>query len=326
MSRAAAGITHSQNPFETTHMNESPVLDQDLYTLERALAAKGATTIAVCLPARNEETTVGVICEAIRTNLMIPGAQLVDELVVVDDRSSDRTASTAASAGARVVPVDTVLPEVGAGSGKGNALWNSIAATSSDIIIWCDADLRSFEPSYIVRLAGPLLEDDSFALVKGYYDRVIDGQPGTGGRTTELMARPTLSLLYPGLSSVRQPLGGEYSVRREVVEQLSMVQGYGVEIALLIDVDEHHGIGSIAQIDLGIRVHRNRPLPELSVQSAEILHTALIRAGIAFQQGWSRVLVRPDHEPVEIDVRERPPLTEVPGYEQPLVEPQLEQA
>ena len=307
-------------------MNEAPVLDHALYTLERVLAAKGDTTIAVCLPARNEETTVGAICRLIRKHLMVEGRQLVDELVVVDDRSSDRTASTAATAGARVVPVDTVLPSCGPGSGKGNVLWNSVAATSSDIIVWCDADLRSFEPSYIIRLAGPLLEDDNLAMVKGFYDRVIDGQPGTGGRTTELMARPALSLLYPRLGSVRQPLGGEYSIRRTVVEQLSMVQGYGVEVALLIDVSEVHGVEAIAQIDLDSRVHRNRELPELSIQAAEILHTAFAKAGIPFQQGWSRVLVRPDQEPVEIDVRERPPLRETEGYEQPLVEPQLEQA
>lgn len=307
-------------------MNESPVVDHDLYTFERALASKGDTTIAVCLPARNEETTVGAICRSIRKHLMAEGRQLVDELVVVDDRSSDRTASNAASAGARVVAVDTVLPETGPGSGKGNALWNSVAATTSDIIVWCDADLRSFDVSYITRLAGPLLEDADLAMVKGLYDRVIDGQPGTGGRTTELMARPVLSLLYPRLGSIGQPLGGEYSIRRSVVERLSMVQGYGVEVALLIDVSETFGVSSIAQIDLGSRVHRNRELPELSVQASEILHTAFARAGIPFQHGWSRVLVRPDLEPVEIDVRERPPLVEVDGYEQPLVEPQLEQA
>jgi len=307
-------------------MNEAPVLDPDVYTLERALAAKGDATVAVCLPARNEETTVGAICRSIRKNLMVEGRRLVDELVVVDDRSSDRTASTAASAGARVIPVDTVLPDAGPGSGKGNALWNSVAATTSDIIVWCDADLRSFEPSYVVRLAGPLFEDDGLAMVKGYYDRVIDGQPGTGGRTTELMARPTLSLLFPRLGSVRQPLGGEYSIRRSVVEHLPMIQGYGVEVALLIDASAEHGVSAIGQIDLDSRVHRNRELPELSVQAAEILHTAFARAGIPFQPGWSRVLVRPDWEPVEIDVRERPPLCETEGYEQPLVEPQLEQA
>lgn len=307
-------------------MNEAPVLHHESYTIERAIAAKGDATVAVCLPARNEETTVGVICSSIRKHLMAEGRQLVDELVVIDDRSSDRTASTAATAGARVVPVDTVVPSTGAGSGKGNALWNSVAATTSDIIVWCDADLRSFEPRYITRLAGPLLEDSSMTMVKGYYEREIDGQPGTGGRTTELMARPTLSLLFPRLGSIRQPLGGEYSIRRNVVERLQMVQGYGVEVALLIDVSERHGISSIAQIDLGSRVHRNRELPELSVQAAEILHTAFARADIAFQQGWSRVLVRPDLEPVEIDVRERPALVDVAGYEQPLVEPQLEQA
>lgn len=289
------------------------VMPLDDLTTARVARAKGTATVAVCLPARDEADTIGGICEQIRTSLM-GETGLVDDLVVLDDSSTDDTARVAAAAGARVVPVAGVLADEGPGQGKGNVLWKSVAATDADLIVFCDADLRSFGPHYVTRLVGPLVLDDSVQLVKGFYERLLGGQPGEGGRTTELVARPTLSLMFPRLATIRQPLGGEYALRRTAAERLPFVEGYGVDIALLIDTARRWGHEAIVQVDLGERAHRNRPLRELSVQAAEILHTVLARAGVADEPHWSRVLVRPGEMPVEIDVRERPPLTSVPAY------------
>jgi glucosyl-3-phosphoglycerate synthase len=128
------------------------------------------------------------------------------------------------------------------------------------------------------------------------------------------MARPLLSLLFPELTVIRQPLGGEYAGRRSILEQVRFVEGYGVETGLLIDIAALVGVEGIGQVDLGHRVHRNRPLPQLSVQAMEILQVTLNRAGAVTDRDWSRVLVRPDHEPVEVELRERPALIDVPGY------------
>ncbi|MEQ8716174.1 MAG: glucosyl-3-phosphoglycerate synthase [Acidimicrobiales bacterium] len=290
------------------------VVPVDAVTTEIVAAAKGAMTVAVCLPARDEASTIGAICEEIRSSLMSPAATIVDELVVIDDQSSDSTAAVAADAGARVVSVSDVLAGEGPGRGKGNVLWKSVAATDADLIVFCDADLHSFGPHYITRLVGPLVLDESVQLVKGFYERLLGGQPGEGGRTTELVARPTLSLMFPRLATVQQPLGGEYALRRTAAERLPFVEGYGVDIALLIDTDRRWGTGAIVQVDLGERAHRNRPLHELSVQAAEILHTVLARAGVVDEPGWSRVLIRPGRTPVEIDVSERRPLLDVDEY------------
>jgi glucosyl-3-phosphoglycerate synthase len=275
--------------------------------------AKGDHTISVCIPARNEAATVGTIVGAIREHLASDDRPFVDEILVIDDRSDDGTAAIAAAAGATVVQVSDILPGYGPGRGKGNVLWKSVAASRGDLIVWIDADLTSFTPACVTGLVGPLLTDPSIAMVKGYYERPEIGGTG-GGRTTELMARPLLATLFPHLTSVRQPLGGEYAARRNVLEQVPFSTGYGVETGLLIDIAALVGLDRLAQVDLGVRVHRNRPLDELSVQAMEILHVALRRAGVEWQPGWSHVLRRPDLDPVEALIDERPPLTTVADY------------
>ena len=95
---------------------------------------------------------------------------------------------------------------------------------------------------------------------------------------TELVARPIMSLLFPHLADIVQPLAGEYAGRREVLEQLPFVQGYGVELGLLDRRGRPVGLDAIAQVDLGTRIHRNRPLDELSPQALAVLATALRRA------------------------------------------------
>jgi glucosyl-3-phosphoglycerate synthase len=247
---------------------------------------KRGLTVSVCLPARDEEATVGSIvativgeCEA-----------LVDEVLVLDDGSSDETASVASSAGATVVAVEDVLPELPRGAGKGNVLWKSLAVAKGDLVVWCDADLETFTAHYVTRLVAPLLEDPGLAFVKADYHR-----PEGDGRTTQLVARPLLARFFPPLATVRQPLSGECAARSDLLEQLPFVESYGVEVGLLIDVLGAAGLDAMAQVDLGAKEHRHRPLAELSVQAGEIIDVILQRAGVG------------SHHPL----RERPPMRTV---------------
>jgi glucosyl-3-phosphoglycerate synthase len=254
-------------------------------TAKQLAELKGDRRLSVCLPALNEETTVGRIAGAIRGALMLPAAGLIDELIVMDDGSVDATARVAEAAGATVVKVSDVLPERPSGRGKGNVLWRSIAASTGDIVVWCDADLTSFTPAYVIRLVAPFLETPNdthppVQLVKGFYERPQDGSGGGGGRTTELVARPLLSMFFADLATVRQPLGGEYAITRSLAEQLPFVEGYGVEVGLLIDTLRLVGLDAIAQVDLGVRTHRHQPLSRLAAQAAEITALILQRAGI----------------------------------------------
>ena len=252
--------------------------DHGDFSLEDLVAAKGEHTVSVCLPARDEAATVGAIVTTVLGELAPTG--LVDEVLVIDHGSSDATAVVAAAAGARVVATGAVLPELGEGDGKGEALWKSLAAAEGDIVVWCDADVRNFAAHFVTGLLGPLLTDDTITFVKAFYERPAHGRAGEGGRVTELVARPLLAALFPHLAGFEQPLAGEYAGRRALLERLPFVQGWGVELGLLVDVAALAGTAAMAQVDLGVRVHRNRPLDELVPQAEDVLRTALARAGV----------------------------------------------
>ena len=283
------------------------------FDLSRLVAAKHDTTISFCLPARDEEDTVGAIVDLVQREL-VERTRLVDEILVIDDRSIDGTAKRAADAGARVVSTEEILPAFDDLGGKGDALWRSVFAAEGDIIVWCDADIRNFGARFVLGLVGPLLTRSDVGFVKGYYDRPLDGRHGEGGRVTELVARPLVSLFFPHLSTIVQPLAGEYAGRREILEQLPFATGYGVDLALLIDISANFGMDVIAQVDLGTRVHRNRSLEELSPQAMAIMQTVLSRAGVALPHGLPRPLVRPGSEPVLVETADRPPLIELAEY------------
>jgi glucosyl-3-phosphoglycerate synthase len=238
------------------------------------VVAKAGRTVSVCIPARNEAATIGPIVRSVVDGLTAAGGgiPLVDEVVVVDDGSSDDTAAIAAAAGARVVAGDS------AGGGKGQAMRVAVREAAGDLIAFVDGDVTNFGPHFVTGLLGPLLTDDSTTVVKGFYQRPLHGEPDGGGRVTELMARPVIDLLFPALAVVRQPLAGETAAPRWVFEKCVLADGYAVELALLVDVVSHFGVETIAQVDLGVRVHRNRPLSELRPQATDILAAALSRA------------------------------------------------
>jgi glucosyl-3-phosphoglycerate synthase len=256
----------------------------------------------VCLPARNEAETVGEIVDRIAAH------PLVDEVVVVDDHSSDGTGDAASAAGATVVRAVEVLPEHGEGPGKGQALWKAVASSTGDVVAFCDADLRDFQPHFITGLLGPFLLDPGLAFVKAYYQRPgSDGSPRGGGRVTELVARPLLHLLFPQLADMVQPLAGEFAARRDVFEAVPFVEGYGVDIGLVIDIARDFGVDAMAQVDLGTRKHRNRPLDDLGPMATVVLMTMLRRAGINGIPA-DVVLDRIDLPVAPVHWAERPPL------------------
>lgn len=247
------------------------------FTVEGLAAAKGDRRISVCIPARNEVETVGAIVATVIGSLAAAngGAPVVDEVMVIDDGSTDGTAAAAKAAGARVVKTRS---ESGAG-GKGQAMRLALEVAEGDLIVFVDADVTNFGAHFVTGLLGPLLLDDSVALVKGCYRRPLAGDPEGGGRVTELMAKPLIDHFFPALSVIVQPLAGETAAPRAVLEKCGLADGYAVELALLVDVASEFGADSIAQVDLGTRAHRNRPLSELRPQASEILRAALHRAG-----------------------------------------------
>jgi glucosyl-3-phosphoglycerate synthase len=286
------------------------------WTISQLVRAKGARTVSVVLPALDEEATVGAVVASVLPLL----GTLVDELVVIDSGSTDRTAEVAAAAGARVVHRGEVLPELPTRPGKGEVLWRALAATTGDLLVYLDSDLVDPDPAYVPALLGPLLTASGVHLVKGFYRRplrVESDEHGTGGgRVTELLARPVLAALRPGLSEVIQPLGGEYAATRAFLESVPFAAGYGVEIGLLLDAHEQHGPDAIAQVNLGVRKHRNRSLQQLGVMARQILGTVFARCAIPVASSTLTQFVQvagewlPDE--VTVEVSDRPPLRSLP--------------
>lgn len=281
--------------------------DPTTWSLDTALALKGDTTVTVCIPCKNEAGTVGDLIRMIEPELV---GSLVDELIVLDDDSTDETAYIAAQAGATVVSIDAVHRLHGAGNGKGNALWASLVASRGDIVVWIDGDITSFSRDWIVRLVLPLLIDSEVGLVKASYER--PSHLGGGGRTTELVARPLLSLFFPQLAELHQPLAGEFAGRRSMLSQIPFSMGWGVEIGMVIDMDRTFGTGSLGQVDLGIRLHRHHKLEMLAIQAAEVTATLLQRvdASIPFARSVPE-LSRLQGDPVVLNLDARPPVSQL---------------
>jgi glucosyl-3-phosphoglycerate synthase len=294
------------------------------WPLEAVAASKGAHRVSVVVPARNEAPTIGGIVERIRADLLHTG--VVDELVVIDSDSTDDTAETAARAGAAVFAAREVRPDLGSYAGKGEALWKSLFVTTGDVLVFIDADLTGWGTHFVTGLVGPLLRDPEVVLVKGFYDRIMDDgtarRSAEGGRVTELVARPILNIHRPELAAVVQPLAGEWAVRRSALETLPVPVGYGIEMAVLLDVHSTLGLDAIAQVDLGERAHSHQTVHDLGVMAAEILQTAQRRVagggdGAVSGEGVLWQYLRGANPPWRgrpVPLAERPPAATVPDY------------
>lgn len=286
-------------------------------------------TISLAMPALNEEETVGKVITTVKKALM-EDVPLLDEMVLIDSNSSDHTRKIAEDLGVKTYIHQQLLPELGARAGKGEALWKSLLVTHGDIVAWIDTDIVNIQPHFVFGIIGPLLLNPAIQFVKGFYKRPLKVgdkmQAGSGGRVTELTARPLLNLFYPELSGVIQPLSGEYAGRRGALERASFYSGYGVETGLLIDVFEQYGLGAIAQVDLLERIHHNQELEALSKMSFAIIQTVLHKLETRYERSIiedvnkTMKLIRYENGEYFLDVEEiaeqdRPPMITLPAYQ-----------
>lgn len=292
------------------------------------LKKKSGTTISVCLPTLNVESTVGEIIRIFRTELM-ERFNLIDQLAIIDSRSTDATVEIARSEGAETYFDDEIFPGLERSAGKGEALWKSQQVLYGDIIAWVDSDIMNPHPRFVYGIVGPLLANADIHYVKGFYERpVLEGdewKKSGGGRVTELVVKPVFNLFFPDLAGLIQPLSGEYAGRRKVLQTLPFFTGYGVESGLLIDLYTRYGINAIAQVDLEVRKHRNQTIDKLSMMSfgvQQALFKRLNDTGRIELKQKPETLYRSvrqlstsrEIEVIEIDVIERPPIIEIDEY------------
>ena len=292
------------------------------------LKEKQGITVSLGFPALNEAETVGAVISTVKKKLF-DEVPLLDEIVLIDSESTDDTVRIAEDLGIPVHVHQQILPSYGSYRGKGEALWKSLNVLEGDIIIWIDTDIKNIHPGFVYGILGPLLRDPGIQYVKGFYRRplaTIDGKYAEGGgRVTEITARPFLNLFFPELSGIIQPLAGEYGGRREVLESVPFFTGYGVETGLLIDIFNKFGLGSIAQVDLEERQHRNQPLSSLSQMSFAIIQVFMQRLEerslikLLEDVNRSMKLIKHRGETYSLDVKaisdgERPPMISIPEY------------
>lgn len=294
-----------------------------------ALKQQQRLTISLGLPALNEEETIGEIIAALKQS-MVDDVPLLDEIVLIDSGSTDRTCEIARELGVPVHVHQDILPQYGSFVGKGEALWKSLHVMQGDILAWVDTDIRNFHPRFVYGIIGPLLREPHLMYCKGFYRRPIQmGETISatgGGRVTELTARPLLNLFYPELSGMVQPLSGEYAARRSAIEEVPFFTGYGVETGLLIDLLQNHGLSALAQVDLQQRVHRNQELVPLSKMAFAITQVVMQRleerqrVRLVEPINQSMKLITPsESEQFHLEVRqirdhERPAMATVPEY------------
>lgn len=308
-------------------MTEHPLIFQARLEASELAALKNETgvSVSVCLPALNEEATIGEICRLVSS--LMP--DLVDELIVVDSGSTDHTLEVARQAGAATYEASTLVPDVKIlRGGKGEALWRSLAVAQGDIVVWLDSDTKNFSTSFVLDLIEPLLSDRRLVMSKAFYDRPLQDAAGaltTGGaRVTELLVRPLAHVLFPELLGFIQPLSGEYAARRELMRSLPFFTGYGVEIGLLIDIAQEVGLDRVVQVDLGSRIHRNQEILALGRMAFQVAQTMTTRAEqlgrLKLENEWPDLMRQfrsADDGPLSEDhvlgVTELPPMKSVSG-------------
>ncbi|MCD6423156.1 MAG: glucosyl-3-phosphoglycerate synthase [Elusimicrobia bacterium] len=238
---------------------------------------KGKKKISVIIPVKNEEKTIGKTVQILREKLLEKG--LIDEIVVIDGNSQDRTREFAEKQGAKVYVDKNILPQIGNFSGKGNAIYKSYFVTTGDIMSFVDGDIFNFSEKFVTNTFIPIFLNEKTKYVKAFYTRpLLRGKKikkGEGGRVTEILARPLLNTFFPCLCSIKQPLSGEYSITRQCFRKLSLASGYGVEISFLLEILLHFGPKAFAQVDCGMRIHKNQSLHSLGRMGFEVLQAFL---------------------------------------------------
>ena len=318
-------VMHNSSWIKKNTFHFSDFNDLDFLVKEKK---RKKLSISLCLPTLNEEDTIAKEIIIFKSELMTRWP-LLDEIVVIDSGSTDRTREIAESFGASVYIADEILPDLGKQKGKGENLWKALYVTSGDIIIYIDADIKNIHHRFAYALLGPLLLYDNIKYTKAFYERPIAGRkrtrPTGGGRVTELVVRPFFSLFFPELAQIIQPLSGEYAGYRDVFEKISFPIGYGVETSMLLDIYERWGLDVIAQVDLEKRVHRNQDTKALGRMSFAIMNTFLSRLeSLGILKSKKKILtemiqykiVNNKYKPdiYRIEKFDRPPIIDIPEY------------
>ena len=226
-----------------------------VFLLASIKTTKGSDkSVSIVIPAFNEEATVAKVVSVARK------LSYVDEVIVVDDGSTDRTVEEAENAGATVI--SHIMNE-----GKGSAIKTGFKYSHGNIVAFIDADVSNFTSEKIDKIIRPILEDRT-DITKTKFAR-------ESGRVTELTAKPLLGFFFPELN-YEQPLSGQFAGKRSALSKIRFEKDYGVDVGIVLDADVH-GI-KILEVDIGDICHDMSPLADLNKMANEVVRTIIDRA------------------------------------------------
>lgn len=209
-------------------------------------------TISAIIPARNESKTIGRVIKSVKDS--------ADEIIVVNSCSQDNTSRIASDSGAIVI--DTNMP------GKDIAIKTGIKNSTGEILVFIDADWENPNSNISKLLVDGLFSDPSVIIAKGYYEEIHNYSEN--GRLTELCAKPLLKILMPELSHIKNPLSGEFAIRRKDIIDLEFAPGFAVDLDILIQCSKK---GTVCQVKLNSKIHKHRNLSELGEDAIGIITT-----------------------------------------------------
>lgn len=209
--------------------------------------------ISVIIPAFNEENNIAEVIEKVKK------CNNVEEIIVVNNLSTDRTAEVASNVGAKVIECNT--------QGKGYAMEEGIKVAKNEILVFLDADIPSYSEDIVCKLANPILERN-VDFVKSTFDR-------EGGRVTELVAKPLLGILFPELPKFSQPLSGMIAGKKEIFENIELEKDYGVDIGILLDVLNMNY--KVEEQMIGSLENKSKDWRSLDKMSTEVMRAILKR-------------------------------------------------
>ena len=211
--------------------------------------------VTVIIPALNEEKTIAAVGKFSYSR------SIVNEVIVVDDNSEDATLLRASAAGAKIISSQI--------RGKGISMKEGVAAARNECIVFLDGDIDPYPDTTIERLAQPILRGEA-DFVKGTFNR-------NAGRVTELVAKPLLSIFFPGIAAFKQPLGGMICGRKSLLTHVHFSNDYGVDISLLLDM--YLMKANIKEVDIGGHIeNKSKTWEALGPMSREVSKAIISKA------------------------------------------------
>ncbi len=209
--------------------------------------------LSVIIPAHNEEKHIKKVIRIVKKN------ENVDEIIVVDNNSTDKTGMIAETEGAKVVFCKE--------QGKGYAMERGLNEAKNEIVVFVDADINNYSKDLINRLAEPICTGEA-NFVKSVFER-------TGGRVTELVAKPLLDILFPDIYNFSQPLSGMIAGRKSILSQIEFEKDYGVDIGILLDMIQMQI--PIKEVHIGKIKNQSQHWKNLEKMSKEVMNAIIKR-------------------------------------------------